>query len=108
MMMNTDERGHFDALTEVSELFSKCVTLWALDSWRRSASGLCFANSAFRGIRAERLCNEHTAQCLNYWRGSGRTLCLLVNFQKPKVEWKRIVRESLPLAGGRARAVIDK
>jgi GxxExxY protein len=40
---------------------------------------------------AERLSNEHTAQCLNYLRASGRTLCLLVNFQKPRVEWKRIV-----------------
>jgi GxxExxY protein len=40
---------------------------------------------------AERLSNEHTAQCINYLRASGRTLCLLVNFQKPKVEWKRIV-----------------
>jgi GxxExxY protein len=40
---------------------------------------------------AERLTNEHTAQCLNYLRASGRTLCLLVNFRKPKVEWKRIV-----------------
>jgi GxxExxY protein len=40
---------------------------------------------------AERLANEHTAQCLNYLRASGRTVCLLVNFQKPKVEWKRIV-----------------
>ena len=39
----------------------------------------------------ERLANEHMAQCLNYLRASGRTLCLLVNFQKPKVEWKRIV-----------------
>src|SRR5438045_5986091 len=39
----------------------------------------------------ERLANEHTAQCLNYLRASGRSLCLLVNFQKPKVEWKRIV-----------------
>ena len=39
----------------------------------------------------ERLANEHTAQCLNYLRASGRTLCLPVNFQKPKVEWKRIV-----------------
>lgn len=39
----------------------------------------------------ERLASEHTAQCLNYLRASGRTLCLLVNFQKPKVEWKRIV-----------------
>jgi GxxExxY protein len=39
----------------------------------------------------ERLANQHTAQCLNYLRASGRTLCLLINFQKPKVEWKRIV-----------------
>ena len=37
------------------------------------------------------LSREHTAQCLNYLRASGQTLCLLVNFQKPKVEWKRIV-----------------
>jgi GxxExxY protein len=40
---------------------------------------------------ADRLASEHTAQCLNYLRASGLTLCLLVNFQKPKVEWKRIV-----------------
>jgi GxxExxY protein len=39
----------------------------------------------------ERLSSEHTAQCLNYLRASGQTVCLLVNFQKPKVEWKRIV-----------------
>src|SRR3954452_23031947 len=39
---------------------------------------------------AERLASEHTAQCLNYLRASGRTVCL-VNFQKPKVEWKRVV-----------------
>jgi GxxExxY protein len=41
----------------------------------------------------ERLTNEHLAQCLNYLRASGRTLCLLINFQKPKVEWKRIIHE---------------
>ena len=40
----------------------------------------------------DRFSNENTAQCLNYLRASSRTLCLLVNFQKPKVEWKRIVR----------------
>ena len=39
----------------------------------------------------DRLANEHTAQCLNYLRASGLGLCLLVNFQRPKVEWKRIV-----------------
>jgi GxxExxY protein len=40
---------------------------------------------------AERLSDEHMAQCLNYLRASRRTVCLLVNFHKPKVEWKRIV-----------------
>src|SRR5580658_10725119 len=39
----------------------------------------------------ERFGNEHIAQCLNYLRATGRTVCLLVNFQRPKVEWKRIV-----------------
>src|SRR5450759_3561839 len=32
----------------------------------------------------ERLSSEHTAQCLNYLRASGRTVCLLVNFQNPR------------------------
>jgi len=41
----------------------------------------------------DRLSNEHTAQCLNYLRASGRHVCLLVNFQRSKVEWKRIVHE---------------
>jgi GxxExxY protein len=39
----------------------------------------------------DHLANEHMAQCLNYLRASGRTLCLLINFQRPKVEWKRII-----------------
>ena len=42
----------------------------------------------------EHLANEHTAVCINYLRASGLTVCLLVNFQKPKVEWRRIVYES--------------
>lgn len=41
----------------------------------------------------ERLASEHTAQCINYLKASGKRLCLLINFQKPKVEWKRIVCE---------------
>ena len=39
----------------------------------------------------DRLTNERMAQCLNYLRASGRTVCLLVNFQKPTLEWKRVV-----------------
>jgi len=39
----------------------------------------------------DHLANEHLAQCLNYLRASGMRVCLLINFQKPKVEWKRII-----------------
>ena len=59
--------------------------------------GQYFADIVVEGVLvielkcAERLSNEHTAQCLNYLRASGQSVCLLVNFQKPKVEWKRIV-----------------
>ena len=40
----------------------------------------------------ERLANEHTAPCLNYLRVANLGLCLPVNFQKSKVEWKRIIQ----------------
>ena len=40
---------------------------------------------------ADHLGNEHLAQCLNYLRASGLGVCLLVNFQRPKAEWRRIV-----------------
>ncbi|SRR5260370_15615017 len=42
----------------------------------------------------DRLCSEHMAQCLNYLRASGKELCLLLNFQKPTLEWKRIVQSA--------------
>src|SRR5882672_243596 len=44
----------------------------------------------------ERLTSQHTAQCLNYLRASGRSLCLLVNFQRPTVEWKRVIHGFQP------------
>jgi GxxExxY protein len=44
----------------------------------------------------DRLGTEQVAQCINYLRASGRTVCLLVNFQKPKVEWKRVLLDSVP------------
>jgi GxxExxY protein len=40
---------------------------------------------------ADHLSKEHLAQCINYLKASGRTVALLVNFQKPKVEWRRVV-----------------
>jgi GxxExxY protein len=39
----------------------------------------------------DHLTHEHTAQCLNYLKASGRTVCLLINFQTSKVDWRRIV-----------------
>ena len=40
----------------------------------------------------ERLGSEHTAQCLNYLKASGHGLCLLLNFQRPQLEYKRVIR----------------
>lgn len=33
----------------------------------------------------------HRAQCLNYLKATGMTVCLLINFGTPKVDVKRIV-----------------
>ncbi|MBM4273748.1 MAG: GxxExxY protein [Deltaproteobacteria bacterium] len=33
----------------------------------------------------------HQAQCMNYLKATGLTVCLLVNFGKPKADIKRIV-----------------
>jgi GxxExxY protein len=66
-------------------------------SYKGHSVGEYFADLLVEGVLVvelkcvERLSSEHTAQCLNYLRASGQTVCLLVNFQKPKVEWKRIV-----------------
>jgi hypothetical protein len=80
--MNADERRCFDELTEqvLGAVFEVSNTL-----------GAGFLELVVELKCMERLSSEHTAQCLNYLRASGRTLCLLVNFHKPKVEWKRIV-----------------
>ena len=37
------------------------------------------------------LTDEHLAQTLNYLKGTGHSVALLINFQHPKVEWRRIV-----------------
>jgi len=39
----------------------------------------------------ELLTKEHMAQCINYLRAADRRIALLINFQRPKIEWKRIV-----------------
>ena len=42
----------------------------------------------------EHFSNEHMAQCINYLKASGLRVALLINFQKPKVAWKRILPDS--------------
>jgi GxxExxY protein len=35
---------------------------------------------------------NHFAQCLNYLKATGLTVCLLINFGNSRVEFKRVVR----------------
>ena len=39
----------------------------------------------------DRFSNEHLAQCINYLKVSRLRLALLINFQKPRVEWRRVI-----------------
>jgi|SRR6185437_3029886 len=39
----------------------------------------------------ERFANEHLAQCINYLKASGLSVALLINFQKTRIEWKRVL-----------------
>ncbi|WP_119679923.1 GxxExxY protein [Indioceanicola profundi] len=38
----------------------------------------------------ERLVSPHVAQTFNYLRASGLSVALLVNFGRPRIEWKRL------------------
>ena len=40
---------------------------------------------------AETFAPEHMAQCINHLKASGLKVALLINFQRTKIEWKRIV-----------------
>ncbi len=39
----------------------------------------------------ERFANEHLAQCINYLKASGLCVALLINFQRPRLEWRRVL-----------------
>jgi len=39
----------------------------------------------------DRFGNEHLAQCLNYLKASGLNVCIMLNFQRPRLEWRRVV-----------------
>lgn len=40
---------------------------------------------------ARTLDDVHSAQCLNYLKATGHTICLLVNFGRPRAEVKRLI-----------------
>src|SRR2546430_17641488 len=48
----------------------------------------------------DRFANEHLAQCITYLKASGLRVALLVNFQRPKVEWKRVLLDTDAPNGG--------
>ena len=39
----------------------------------------------------DRFAKEHLAQCINYLKASNLRVALLINFQGPRVEWKRVL-----------------
>jgi GxxExxY protein len=39
----------------------------------------------------ENLAKEHLAQCINYLKASDLKVALLLNFHRPKLEWRRVV-----------------
>jgi GxxExxY protein len=40
------------------------------------------------------LVDVHSSVCMNYLRASNLPVCLLINFAKPRLEWKRLVGDS--------------
>jgi GxxExxY protein len=49
--------------------------------------------------RVKALDPTHFAQCMNYLKGTGKKVCLLINFGSSKIEIKRIINSNeLPLA----------
>ena len=55
-------------------------------------SDLLVEKSVMLELKAvKRLDDVHSAQCLNYLKATGLTLCLLINFGNPRAEIKRIV-----------------
>jgi GxxExxY protein len=66
--------------------------------WRGEVVGDYFADLFVEGLviielKAVKALDEiHMAQCLNYLKATGLKICLLINFAKPQVEIKRVVR----------------
>lgn len=49
-------------------------------------------NAVLVELKAVKLLDEiHSAQCFNYLKATNCTLCLLINFGRPRVDIKRII-----------------
>ena len=60
----------------------------------RYTADLFVENSVIVEIKAVSGLDEiHRAQCLNYLKATGSSVCLLINFGKPRLEIKRIVSD---------------
>ena len=56
------------------------------------AADLLVAGSALVELKAVKALDDlHLAQCLNYLKGTGKTLCLLINFGRPRIEIRRVI-----------------
>jgi len=66
--------------------------------WRGEVVGdycadLLVEGSVIIELKAVKALDEiHLAQCLNYLKATGLRICLLINFGKPQLEIKRVVR----------------
>ena len=66
--------------------------------WRGEMVGDYYADRLVEGcviveLKAVKAFDEiHMAQCLNYLKATGHRICLLMNFGKPQIDVKRIVR----------------
>jgi len=56
------------------------------------AADLLVEDSVIMELKSVRTLDDvHSAQCLNYLKATGLTVCLLVNFGRPRVEIKRLI-----------------
>ncbi len=66
--------------------------------WRGEVAGDYYADLLVEGcviveLKVVKSFDEiHMAQCINYLKATGLHICLLINFGKPQVDIKRIVR----------------
>ena len=66
--------------------------------WRGEVAGDYYADLFVEGcviveLKVVKSFDEiHMAQCLNYLKATGLHICLLINFGKPQVDVKRVVR----------------